>query len=1202
MKCPKCQNDNPAEAAFCRKCGTKLETKCPNCGTGYETGDTFCMKCGASLTEGAPTSQQTNFQEQFTAFRKSLPSSFREQMLTHPDGENRILTILFADMSDSVRSTANLHPEDAAEFLNKVLKAMVDILMKYEGRIHQLLGDGVLAYFGTPQTYENDSERAIRAALDIREELRKLGLDATSGINTGEVYLGEVGAEAHQEFAAMGPVVNLAARLQGKAEAGQIIVGEKTYRNTRRTFSFSTLSLEIKGYDQRVAAYVVEGILPHPEKIRGIEGLRAELIGREKELAELKDAFDEVRDGRGQMISIIGEAGVGKSRLAAELKAQIEKTKSSDKKPLWLEGRCLELGIAASYWPFIDMFREYFGWQAEDTERTRAEGVVKVLKQLVDQGALTEERYEEIGPLFGHILSIQFGNEWDTRFEAIDADQLKSRTFLAVRDFVLALAKIQPTVFVLEDLHWSDNLSLDLIPLLMESLTLAPILLVCVYRPDQDQKSWHLSTIAEQKCPERYTELRLSELTQAQSRLLIESLLKIENLSSKVKDRIIERAQGNPFFVEEVMRSLIDSDLIYQEDDAWVAREEIEIEAVPQNVQSLILSRVDRLQTELKRLLQSASVIGRLFQRKLLFYIGRKEKELEQRLLELEDHALIYKERAIPEEEYAFKHALTQETVYQNILKKNRGTFHRDVAEAIEMLYQDSLDEYYEQLAYHYEKAGSEEKAVEYLIKAGEKAARRYANNDALDFYRKASELAGEGRRYDYILELRGHLFLNLFRGEEAVRDYERLLERAKTDGNRRQELEALLGLGAAFYIVALDAQESDAAFKSRDFYATAYSLARELDDRRRMIRALIPTRWFKDFWPEYLDQVTANIEEASSLSQEIGDEELIIECKVCMLSFLKPLKAIEQAETLQSRLEERHDVVRLKDIYFTIWGKYNACGYFEKAVEVCSAAIKLAEEAGAPPVQFPTWRVFPLLNLGRYDAAWESLQEEVVDEAHKFGQAMKDLGTAVYLMELTAYDEAAELLRSVVEQGRSLGRAWLQVRAKTGLTRALLLIGKRGQKELKEICRDFEQKGASLPSILQSEIDLSNGRLEESLERAETLCAEAKEDGCRRDYIEALELRLRILLELGKPDEVVDDAEVAIRMAEEMRYLPMVWRLRAAKVRALDRLGDVERATQEYKAAAATIRQLADAIQDVELKRGFLTNPFVSYILEASK
>lgn len=387
------------------------------------------------------------------------------------------------------------------------------------------------------------------------------------------------------------------------------------------------------------------------------------------------------------------------------------------------------------------MFREYFGWKAEDTEKNRAESIVKVLKQLVEQGGLTEERYEEIGPLFGHILSIQFGNDWDKRFEEIDPEQIKNRTFLAVRDFVLSLAKTRPTVFVLEDLHWSDNLSLDLIPLLMESLTLAPILLICVYRPDQDQKSWHLATIAGQKCPERYTEFRLSELTQVQSRLLIESLLKIENLSSKVKDRITERAQGNPFFVEEVVLSLIDTDLIYQEDDTWVARKEIETEAVPQNVQSVILSRVDRLQTELKRLLQSASVIGRLFQRKVLFYIGRKEKELEKRLLELEDRALIYKERAIPEEEYAFKHALTQETVYQNILKTKRGTFHRDIAEAIEMLYQDSLDEYYEQLAYHYEKAGSIEKALEYLVKVGEKALASYAIEEALVYFQQAEAL-----------------------------------------------------------------------------------------------------------------------------------------------------------------------------------------------------------------------------------------------------------------------------------------------------------------------------------------------------------------------------------------------------------------------------------------------------------------------------
>ena len=317
MKCPNCRHENQPQAKFCSECGTRLQTVCPQCGAEVEPTAKFCSQCAASLTPTTTTSQPKTFnlEEQFTTFQQSLPSAFRDQLLTQEEGETRVLTIIFADLSGNVKTTAHLHPEDAAEFLNNILKTMVDVLLKYEGRIHQLLGDGVLAYFGTPQTHENDPERAIRAALEIREEIGKLGLNGTVGINTGEVYLGGIGSEKYQEFGAMGPVVNLAARLQSKSQPGQIIVGEATYKHTHRTFEFSPLSLEVKGIDHPVDAYEVLRPLPRPEKIRGIEGLRAKLIGRDEELGKLKDAYDEVLQGRGQMASIIGEAGVGKSRL-----------------------------------------------------------------------------------------------------------------------------------------------------------------------------------------------------------------------------------------------------------------------------------------------------------------------------------------------------------------------------------------------------------------------------------------------------------------------------------------------------------------------------------------------------------------------------------------------------------------------------------------------------------------------------------------------------------------------------------------------------------------------------------------------------------------------------------------------------------------------------------------------------------------------
>ena len=652
------------------------------------------------------------------------------------DEENRLVTVLFVDTGTSVQRE-NTPLEDKVFQADHFLRMIERVLSKYGGYIDRFLGESVLAVFGGEKTHENDPELAIRAAIELRGEAKNLGLNPTAGINTGGVYFRKTGSDENRELTFRGQVVHLAVRLASKAEKGQIWVEESTYRHTHRAFEFTPLSLKIRGRRDPVTAYQVEGLLPEPKKARGIEGLEANLIGRDQEFSALREALHEALEGHGQMVSLIGEAGVGKSRLVSELKAYLQ-----DKSDvLWLEGRCLEMGRGASYWPFIDIFREYFAWRAEDDERTRAERIVSSLREMVGRGDLSEERYEEIGPLLGNLLSVRFGNEWDERQKTVNPEQTKNQTFMAVRDFLLGLARRNPVVLVFEDLHWADSLSLDLISLLMETLTLAPLFLLCVYRPEREHKCWHLSTIAERKCPERYTELPLRELTPQQSQQMVESLLNVEDLPRSVNALILEKAQGNPFFVEEVVRSLIDSGVVYRKGAFWRAREEIDSIVVPERIQSVIMGRVDRLEDELRNVLQGASVMGRLFRRRLLACMIQQETVLESALLELEDRGLIYEERAIPEEEYSFKHVLMQEAFYQSIPQRRREALHRKVAEAIEVLYRDSPDEHDEQLAYHYDKSGHVEKALEYLYKAGEKAVRSSANEEAIAHLTRGLEL-----------------------------------------------------------------------------------------------------------------------------------------------------------------------------------------------------------------------------------------------------------------------------------------------------------------------------------------------------------------------------------------------------------------------------------------------------------------------------
>jgi class 3 adenylate cyclase len=397
----------------------------------------------------------------------------------HGEGENRVLTVLFAELAGSVERTAGLRPEDAVALIDQVLTTMVESIERYGGRINRLLGEGLLAFFGTPQAHENESERAILAALDLRAAVQQLGFMVTAGINAGEVYLGAIGPEQQREVTVQGPVVTVAARLREMAQPGQILVGATVYRHTRGTFAFTTRRVEATGFSQPIPAYEVVRPLLHPEKVRGIEGLRARLIGRDDEIGKLREALAVVRAGQGHIATLIGDAGVGKSRLIAELKERAPAPAVGQPIPLWLEGRCLDIGVAAGYWPFLDVLRTYFAFSPDDDDRARGERIAAGVRVLVAQGDLTPARAEELLPYLGRLLAARFGMDLDERVPAAGPEQVKHQTFLTLRDFFLALARRRPVVLILEDLHWADSLSLDLLTLLLETLAHAPLLLVC---------------------------------------------------------------------------------------------------------------------------------------------------------------------------------------------------------------------------------------------------------------------------------------------------------------------------------------------------------------------------------------------------------------------------------------------------------------------------------------------------------------------------------------------------------------------------------------------------------------------------------------------------------------------------------------------------------------------------------------------------
>ena len=713
-----------------------------------------------------------------------------------------IATVLFLTATNLVLDEYEVVENSLA---SRFFKVVNNSLRKYGGHVDRFLGESVLASFGRSHIHESDPEVAIRSSIEIRREAKKTGLSVKVGIDTGIAYFGRIDSDRDHEITVSGQAVNLAMRLCGKAGPGQILVGESTYRLTRGAFAFSPIRIELARINRSLTAYKLGHLLSQPKKTRGIEGLYVELVGREKELSKLEEVVERVMQGQGQIVTLIGEAGVGKSRLVTELKSRIT---SIDL--YWLEGRCLEVGVSASYWPFIDIFREHFALGAEDDSRMRGKTIAASLEELMQRGDLPADRVEEIGIVLGRILSASFDSEWDMKLKGVDPEQIKILTFLAIRDYFVALAQMQPVVLVIEDLHWADSMSIDLISLLMESLPLAPLALLCVYRPEKKHKCSHLAAIASQKCSEWYTDLLLRELTPEQCRQMVESLLKTRDVPSVLRGLILEKSQGNPFFVEEVIRSFIDSGRLCRENGIWRLREGVDPIIIQESLQSVILGRVDKLKDDLMPILQIASVIGRLFRRSVLEHVAGNSGNLESALWELEDRALIYEERAIPEEEYSFKHVLTQEAIYESIPEPRRKELHMRVAEAIEDLYQESLYGHYEQLAFHYGKSAKAQKAVEYLFKAGDKARKNYSNSDCIDFLtrglavlRTLPETAERNRReLDFQIAIGIPLLTTKGSASPEVgRAYTRARELSDSVGESSELFQALLGLRRYHFI-----------------------------------------------------------------------------------------------------------------------------------------------------------------------------------------------------------------------------------------------------------------------------------------------------------------------------------------------------------------------------------------------------------------
>jgi class 3 adenylate cyclase/tetratricopeptide (TPR) repeat protein len=690
MNCPRCQMANPEGARFCLNCGNQLE---------------------------APA---------------------------RVDGERKYVTVLFADVVDSTGLGERLDPEQVAEIMNGAFAFLNASVRKYDGTIARLLGDAVLAFFGAPVAHEDDAERAVRAGLDIQaaareyaEEVRRnYGVDfkVRVGINTGLAVLAAVGDEIRTEYTAMGDTTNIAARLQSAAEPGSVLISADTYHLVKQLFELRPRGgAMVKGKSAPIVTY--EALAPRvvPGKMRGLEGLTSPLVGRDAEFKLVNDKLNEVREGRGAFVAVIGEAGLGKSRLLAE----VSESAKSGPQVAWLEGRSLSYEQAVTYFPWRQVIRAAIGAK----EGEAPEVVREKLHRDPACVAMPEgdSRYLEV------ILSVESDGTREA-VAALEGDALVEHIAAASRGYLRARADLMPTVIMLDDLHWADTASLDLLLSVAGLVEDLPLLITCLLRPDKDAPSWSAIEKARSQVGARYTEILLEPLDAAHSKELLGNLLYIEELPESVRNLILNKAEGNPFFVEEVIRTLIDSQYIVQDNNHWRARGEIVNVTIPDTLTGVLSARIDRLPENTKHVAQTAAVLGRIFAQRALMATCAAAPPPEQ-IEDVEPHLgiLTYEELVRervhdPELEYIFKHALTQEAAYELLLIRRRKELHRRAGEVLEELYPEQRAELASALAYHFRLGEDWQRAADYAMGAGAQAVKVFAMNEALAYYDDAYE------------------------------------------------------------------------------------------------------------------------------------------------------------------------------------------------------------------------------------------------------------------------------------------------------------------------------------------------------------------------------------------------------------------------------------------------------------------------------
>lgn len=1025
-----------------------------------------------------------------------LPAELLPRLVTGPGDiqivpERRLVTVMFANyegVAGLIDDMGATRPELITAHLNDYFCHMADIVGRYDGALARMdqysVGDRLVVFFGAPRAHEDDPVRAVHAALDMQEATRRhfaalqlpegiYRFRQRVGINTGALFAGNVGVageggrgerpDRRQEYTLMGDDINMAARLMSRAEWGEILISDKTQDQVKAFFELRDRGqLKVKGKEIAIPTFQVTGRRAKVGRTRGLGDRESPLTGRDEELAALRRCGQELLGGRGQIVSIVGDSGLGKSRLARELRrwllAQAPAGEGGDPSGArWLQGRAVSFSEQVSYWLAAQILHRAVAPQPDA-------GADEILFALWEQGEalLGKAAAREAVPFVAGLLDLPLRGEWERWVADLSPQVRQKQTFWAVRELCAAAARRQPLVIALDDLHWADEASLALVDDLLQVTDLAPVMVLLILRERRDKRCWRLRDRAAAGFPHRYTEVALKPLGEAHSRELLEQLLPGAELSASTAGEILDKAAGNPFYLEEVVRSLQERRLVTPDEERpgyWRAAAGIEAIAVPSTLQGAILARLDRLTEDARQALQMAAVIGRRFQVEILRGLAGAQAEMGLWLAQLERSGLIRMvpggsagTAAPPGEpqaggEYAFPDALVQEVAYDSLLLQRRREFHRRAGETLKAILGDLADQECEMLAYHYSRSDDQAQAAHYLEMAGHKAQAGFANETALRCYTEVLERLGDApqgweKRFD-ILARRQQVYGLAGQQKARQADLEAMLELASARHDQARRAEALNGLADLCQWTGRYPEAEQAA-------AEALSIASELGAQPAQAEALHQLGVVRYYRGDY-DQARPALEQAAVLRRATGNPE----GEAWSLMYLGMIHFLRGNYGEAGRLHQQAcQVAEARQDWFQVGVHLtNAArvslrlGDYERALEQYAASLDRKRRVGDRMGQGFALFGLGLVNtyLGRYGEAETALADALelrrqIDDQRGIGYCHYGLG--LLALSRGQYGRAVEGFRQAYELHAQLGLKAEMVVDLSYLGQALLEMG----------------------------------------------------------------------------------------------------------------------------------------------------------------